>query len=161
MSEISVTIGPDLIERERKDQFGEEEFAALEAALIDEVERALDKKGRYAPAAEGMRLELILVDAKASRPTPRQLYGRVGIRTEGTPGFATELGFSSGTGGAEIHAHLTDASGANLGEMVYIRFETGANVAIASRTWGHAEDVFKRFGKGLAKRLDKAERAGA
>lgn len=134
--QVQITISPKL-EKLAHEKYGVRDVEALAAELKRDVERELARTG----ALSDGRVELVLIDAKPSRPTFKQL-GDI-------PGLSYE---SFSLGGAKIEGRLVAADGA-VTDVSYSRYETDITQAPYRTTWGDAHWTFDRF----ARRLSRGE----
>ncbi|WP_333585739.1 hypothetical protein [Phenylobacterium sp.] len=115
--------------------YGRAEVDRLAEALRREVERELERVGVMA----GGRVELILTDARPSRPTLQELGARPGLSSR-----------SFGLGGAAIEGEMISFDG----KTVPVSFSWYANDINDSRrqaVWGDAEWAFERFARRLSR----------
>lgn len=131
---VSVTIGPELQSKAVK-TLGVREVNELAARLQSAVEKRLAKTGAY----DGARIELVLVDAKANRPTFKELGDRPGLSYD-----------SFGIGGAEIQGQALAANG-TVTPIGYKYYESDLRWARRGGTWADAEGTFDRFAFDLAR----------
>lgn len=132
VADVRVTIGPEL--REKGEEYGQRDLDRLAAELEADVEKALAQRGRLT----GGTLELVLVDAKPSRPTFEQM-GR-------TPGLSMQ---SVSNGGATIEGVEITADGARR-PVKYSWYETDIRWGRAKTVWTDAEHAFDRFARQYA-----------
>lgn len=125
---VSVTIGPKL--QEKADEYGQRELDFLARDLQRTVERRVGATpGRY---------ELVIVNAKPSRPTFEQLSD--------TPGLSME---SFGLGGAEIAGDYIAPDGSRT-PVSYRWYEYDIRWAQHNSTWADAERAFGKLASKLA-----------
>ncbi|MCC7267486.1 MAG: hypothetical protein IT546_09140 [Caulobacteraceae bacterium] len=136
ISRVTVDIGPELQQKAAKD-YGVREVDELAAELQEDVERALAKNGGL--AADGGRLELVLVDARPNRPTMKQMSNKPGLSMQ-----------SFGIGGATIEGRAVFPDGTTT-PISYKWYESDIRRAIPSTTWSDAERTFDRFALRLAR----------
>ena len=138
---VHVSIGPAM-EKKADKTYGVAEVDRLAATLKRDVERRLGQSG----ALQDARVELVLVDAQANRPTMKQMSDRPG------------LSFSSfGVGGARIEGKVIAADGA-VRPVSYAWYESDIHRAWGDSTWHDAEWTFDRFASRLSRGQDLASR---
>lgn len=136
ISSINVVVGPKLQDKAR--EYGVREFDALTSELIQSVERALRKQGGGL-VKDGGRLDLIIEDARPSRPTAQQLAAKPGLSME-----------SRGVGGATVSGALTTADGRRI-PLRYKWYESDIRAADGTDVWSHAETSFDNFANRLVR----------
>ncbi len=133
VSEVRVTIGPDLLDK--TNDYGEREFDFLSRDLRNSVEARLGRAGLLAP--EGGVLSLTIADATPNRPTLEQLGKRPGLSMT-----------SYGIGGAEVLGEYAAPDGL-VTPLRYRWYETDIRDARAASTWSDAARAFDRFAENL------------
>ena len=133
-TEVQVQIGPKL-QKEAEKTLGVREVDRLAADLKRQVEREVARTG----VLDGARLELVLVDAKPSRPTFKQLGDRPGLSYE-----------SFSLGGARIEGKAIAVDGA-VTPLHYQWYETDIRWSPYRTTWGDADTAFGQFARRLAR----------
>lgn len=132
--DVSVSIGPEL--QEKAKEYGERDLQRLAAELEADVEKALAASGRL---PEGSRVELVLTDARPSRPTFEQMAR--------TPGLDMRSVYN---GGAAIRAVEITPSGERR-EVSYSWYENDIRWGRAKTVWTDAETAFDRFARDYAR----------
>ncbi|MDP2212588.1 hypothetical protein [Phenylobacterium sp.] len=131
---VSVTLSPALRAAAQK-TYGLPEVEALAEHLRMSVEKDLERMGVMA----GGRVELVLVDAKPSRPTREQMRSKPGLSFR-----------SVSLGGAAIEGQMIAFDGATLP----VSFQWYASDLADSRrqaVWGDAHWTFERFSHRLSR----------
>ena len=129
---VNVTIGPELQAQAEK-TLGVRDVNELAADLKKAVTRELAKSGAY----EDARIDLVLVDAKRSRPTFKELSDRPGLSYQ-----------SISLGGAEISGRVVTADGHET-PVSYRYYETDLRNSYAATTWSDAYVTIDRFAHDL------------
>jgi len=130
--DVTVTIGPDL--QARAQEFGQRDLDRLARELEADVERAVARSGR----GRGGRLELVLTDARPSRPTFEQMARRPGLSME-----------SVSNGGAAVEG-VEIAPDGSTRAVRFSWYETDIRWAGARTTWTDAHKAFQRFARRYA-----------
>jgi len=138
---VTVSVAPKLQKTFDK-TYGEKEATLLTADLKSTVEKALARAG----ALQDGRVDLVLTDVKANRPTFKQLGD--------TPGLSMQ---SFGIGGAAIEGRIVAADGTAT-PISYRWYETDIRESYARWIWSDAETTFDRFARKLAKGEEFAQR---
>lgn len=126
---VSVAIGPTL--QDKAEDYGQRELDFLARDLQRSVESRVDgQAGRY---------ELVIVDAKPSRPTFEQLGDRPGLSP-----------LSFGLGGATVEGAYIAPDGSRT-PIRYGWYEHDIGWAQHSSTWADAERAFDKLGNRLAR----------
>jgi hypothetical protein len=133
VSAIHVSIGPKLAAKARL--YGENDLVFLQNELEDDVQGQLEAAGLTGPG--GARLELTLVDARAGRPTFKELTDHPGLSFE-----------SPRLGGATIEGALTYPDGRSE-RIAYVWYEDDIWQEVAGSPWSDAEGVFQSFARDL------------
>lgn len=131
--DVTVSIGPEL--QQKAKEYGEKDLQRLAADLEADVEKAIASSGRLAP---GSRLELVLTDAKPSRPTFTQMSR--------TPGLDMRSVYN---GGATIEGVEIAADGARR-PVRYSWYENDIRWGRAKTVWTDAESAFDWFARQYA-----------
>ena len=131
-TEVRVTIGPELQEKAR--DLGQRDLDRLATSLENDIERAVARSGRGA----GGRLDLVLTDARPSRPTFEQMARRPGLSME-----------SVSNGGAAFEGVETRPDGSTR-EVKFSWYETDIRWAQSRTTWHDTERAFQIFAKRYA-----------
>ncbi|QUD88722.1 hypothetical protein [Phenylobacterium montanum] len=126
---VSVSIGPELSAKAQT--YGQSELDGLASQLKSEVEHALAGHGQLGPG--GGELKLVLADAKANRPTFKELGDRPGL---------SMMSFS--IGGARIEGALVKPDGTST-PLSYEWYETDIRQAPHKWTWSDAYWTFEQF----------------
>ena len=134
VSSIDIVIGPGL--QKQADDYGAREFGYLSEDLKKSVTGALNRSGRLAP--DGGKLELVISDAKPSRPTFAQLGRKAGLSM-----------MSRSLGGATITGRLVTPNGDI--PINYRWYESDLRNQFATTTWSDAEQAFDMFAGRLAR----------
>jgi hypothetical protein len=129
VADVRVTVGGELARK--TGEYGARDVDGLRDDLRDAVERALRRRGRL--GHEGVRLELVIVDAAPNRPTMEQLAR--------TPGLSMR---SLAIGGATIEGVETGADGRTR-PIRYRWWSDSLRDSAGSSTWTDAERAFDRF----------------
>jgi len=138
---VTVSVAPKLQKTFDK-TYGEKEATLLTADLKSTVEKALAK----ANTLQDGRVDLVLTDVKANRPTFKQLGD--------TPGLSMQ---SFGIGGATITGTITDAAG-KQSPVDYHWYETDIREVYSHWVWTDAERSFDMLARKLARGQEVAER---
>ena len=133
IGDVRVTIGPEL--QEMAEDYGERDLQRLAADLEADVEKALVARGRL--GGDG-RLELVLTDARPSRPTFEQLARRPGLNMR-----------SVSNGGAAIEGEEVGPDGQRRA-VKFSWYETDIRWARGKTVWTDAEHAFDRFARQYA-----------
>ncbi|MDX5332079.1 MAG: hypothetical protein LPK04_12870 [Caulobacteraceae bacterium] len=135
-AQVEVRLGPELKAR-AEETYGLDEIERLAETLRRDVERELDLTGVMA----GGRVELVLTDAKPSRPTLRELAARPGLSFR-----------SFAIGGAAIEGRTVTFDGKTM-PISYSWYASDITDSRRQSVWGDAEWTFQRF----AHRLSRGE----
>ena len=138
---VTVSVAPELQKTFDK-TYGAREASALTADLKASVEKTLARSNAH----EGVRIELILIDAKPNRPTFKPLSDKPGLSME-----------SFGVGGAAIKGKIVSADGTEK-PLSYRWYETDIREASYSWIWSDAEWTFDRFARRLVRDAEMAQR---
>lgn len=130
---VSVTLGPDVLER--ADELGLREVEGQASRLADVVRRTLARRG----ALDGAEISLILTDLKPNRPTMRQMADRPGL--DGMRSLST--------GGATITGQVTTADG-QVHPVAYDWYSTTLADVRGFDTWQDADRAYARLADNLA-----------
>ena len=131
---VNVTIGPELHAKAEK-TLGLREVNELASDLQRAVTRQLTRTGAY----DGARIDLVLVDAKPSRPTFKQLSDKPGLSFQ-----------SISLGGAEFTGRVVTADGHEI-PVAYRYYEDDLRNSYANTTWSDAQVSIDRFAHSLAR----------
>lgn len=131
-TEVTVTIGPELQARAR--DLGQRDLDRLARELEVDVERAVARSGR----GTGGRLELVLTDARPSRPTFEQMARRPGLSME-----------SVSNGGAAVEGVEIRPDGSER-RVRFSWYETDIRWAKARGTWTDVHHAFQMFARRYA-----------
>jgi hypothetical protein len=136
VSQINITIG-SWLDQKRVDRVDDRDLSYLKDELRKSVEEQLARTGRLSPDGGG-RLDLVIEDAVANRPTLQELkyYPTLSIKS-----FAT--------GGAEVTGVYTAADGTQT-PIGYVRDEMDLRDARWAYTWRDANRAFDSFAIALA-----------
>lgn len=132
--QIHVTVSPALQAKAKK-TYGVVEIDRLAGRLRERVASELARTGALSDAT----VELTLVDARANRPTFKQLGDRPGLSLQ-----------SFGVGGADVQGRVIAANGA-VTPVSYRWYETDISQAVGRSTWGDAEWTLDSFARRLAR----------
>lgn len=136
VSQIDISIG-SWLDQKRVDKVDDRDLAYLKEELRKSVEHQLARSGKLSPT--GGRLELVIEDAVANRPTMREL------------GYYPSLSFKSfANGGAEITGVYVAPDGSRT-PIGYVRQEMDIREARYAYTWRDANRAFDSFAVALAK----------
>ena len=138
-AEINVSYDPEFAE-DLADEYGEREGAYLTAAIEKDISQALKKAG-----VDVARIDVIILDAKPTQPTFKQLSDRPGL----------DYILSKGIGGMKLSATMYDADGSPAGDLTYDWFETSIRDS-GLATWSDAKRTSDRFARKIAKQLKGA-----
>lgn len=120
------------------DDIGEREGAYLSQSLTRIVQGALERRG---VSADGITVELQIVNADPNRPTLRQLSANPAIDSMR----------SISTGGAELRAVLRDRSGAVIAEVEHRYYSQNLrDVFVVPNTWTDARRSMQQFANKVA-----------
>ncbi|HYE43849.1 MAG TPA: hypothetical protein VEA15_10690 [Caulobacteraceae bacterium] len=133
VADVRVTIGPEL--QEKAKDYGERDLQRLAADLEADVEKALVARGRL---GGGARLDLVLTDARPSRPTFEQMAQRPGLDMR-----------SVSNGGATIEGEEIGPDGQRR-PVSFSWYESDIRWAGAKSVWTDAEHAFGRFARQYA-----------
>lgn len=133
VADVRVTIGPEL--QEKAGDYGERDLQRLAADLEADVEKALVARGRLGGES---RLELVLTDARPSRPTFEQMARRPGLDMR-----------SVSNGGAAIEGEEIGPDGRRR-PVKFSWYETDIRWARGKAVWTDAEHAFDRFARQYA-----------
>ncbi len=136
-SEIRVTFAPDF-QKKLETEYGTREGEVLAKRVERDLKRALEREG-----ASVARIDVVIRDAKPSRPTFQQ-----GADTPGLDIFR-----SVSTGGMSLSAQAFDADGTPAGSLDYEWYEWDIRNA-GITTWQDAGRASDRFARKFAKALD-------
>lgn len=131
-SDVVVTIGPELQQKAR--DLGQRDLDRLTRELEAGIERAVARSGR----GSGGRLELVLTDARPSRPTFEQMARRPGLSME-----------SVSNGGAAFEGVEIAPDGSRRA-VRFSWYETDIRWAGARTTWTDAHKAFQMFARRYA-----------
>lgn len=132
---INVSIAPELAAKTR--EFSNTDFDTLKDELRRSVETQLKRKGRL--DASGGVLDLVITDAKSTRPTIRQMSVKPGLSYD-----------SFALGGAELTGTYRAADG-GVTPLKYDWYETDLRNASYGWTFQAAADGFQRFAMKLTR----------
>jgi hypothetical protein len=125
---VTVSIGPEL-QAKAANTLGVRDVNELADELRTAVQKRLEKTNRY----DGARIELVLVDAKPTRPTFKQL------------GDSPGLSYSSfGRGGAAIEGRAIAPDGA-VTPLSFKDYEADLRQSRLGSTWSDAQMTIDRF----------------
>ena len=136
VSSVEVSLSPEL-RKKAVETYGVRDVERLAVELRKDVEREMHRTGVLA----GGKLELVLVDARPSRPTFKQLGD--------TPGLSIQ---SFGVGGAAIEGRAISVDG-EVTPVSYQWYETDIRESQYGATWSDAQYAMQRF----ATRLGRGE----
>lgn len=120
------------------EDIGEREGAYLSSTLTRYVENALARRGVN---ADGLTIELQIVNADPNRPTLRQLSANPAIDSMR----------SVSTGGAELRAILRDRSGGVIAEVDHSYYTQNLrDVFVVPNTWTDARRSMQQFANKVA-----------
>lgn len=131
-TDVTVTIGAALQARAR--DLGQRDLDRLARDLELDIERAVARSGR----GTGGRLELVLTDARPSRPTFEQMARRPGLSME-----------SVSNGGAAFEGVEIRPDGSER-RISFSWYETDIRWARSRATWTDAHHAFQRFARRYA-----------
>jgi hypothetical protein len=131
---VTVSIGPEL-QAKAAQTYGFRDVDSLANDLRTSVEKRLARTGAY----DGARIELVLTDAKPTRPTFKQLGDTSGLSMR-----------SFGLGGAEIDGQAIMPGGA-VTPIHYKYYETDLRQSRHGTTWSDAEGTIQRFAYDLGR----------
>ncbi len=132
VADVSVRIGPEL--QKKADELGQRDLDRLAAELEADVEKAVARSGR---ATEG-RLELVLTDAKPSRPTFEQMARKPGLSMQ-----------SVANGGAALEGVEILPDGTQR-PVTFSWYESDIRWASGRAVWTDAERAFDIFARQYA-----------
>lgn len=135
VAKINITIGPELAAK--KKDFSRRDFETLTDELRSSVENQLKRKGRL--DASGGVLDLVIEDAKATRPTLQQMSERPGLSYE-----------SFSLGGMELTGTYRAVDGTAT-PLKYSWYESDIRNAPYGWTFQAARDGFQRFAMTLTR----------
>lgn len=136
VSQIDISIG-SWLDQKRIDKVDDRDLSYLKDELRKSVEQQLTKTGQFA-ANGGGRLELVIEDAVANRPTLQELK------------YYPTLSYKSfANGGAEITGAYVAPDGTRT-PIGYARHEMNIREARYAFTWRDADRAFDRFALALA-----------
>ena len=131
-ADVRVSIGPEL--QEKADELGRRDLERLAAELEAEVEQAVARSGQ---AADG-RLELVLTDARPSRPTFEQMARKPGLSMQ-----------SVANGGAALEGVEIRPDGTRR-PVKFSWYESDIRWASGRAVWTDAERAFDIFARQYA-----------
>jgi hypothetical protein len=137
VSDIQVTIGPDLRSKAASLNYGRGEVEHLADELHRDLQRELTKVGRLGPG--GVRLELTITDASPDHPTQEQLARQPSL----------DYLRSVGKGGATIDGVEIGPNGARR-KLHFSYFEDSLRMARGQATWGDTENTLDWFARDYA-----------
>lgn len=135
VSQIDISIG-SWLDQKRIDKVDDRDLQYLKDELRQSVQAQLSKTGKLAPS--GGRLELVIEDAVANRPTLRELTY-----------YPTLSHKSFANGGAEITGVYVAPDGSRT-PIGYVRQEMDIREARYAYTWRDANRAFDSFATALA-----------
>ena len=139
---VSVRFAPPL-ERQLADDYGREERATLEALVIDSVTASLRADHEAAARPAGVRVEVLVEDARPSHPTRQQSFAQPSL----DPIRSRSLG------GAALSGTLLAADGQVIARLRYADFATDFRTASpATDPWADARRTIERFAAELVRR---------
>ena len=130
VSDIQIGIGPQL--RAQAQTYGQRDVDMLAGELKKDIEGELRRAGRLGPG--GVRLELVITDAKPDHPTQKQLGDQPGL----------DYLRSVGKGGATIDGAEIRPDGSRR-PLHFSYYEESLRMARGLGTWGDAENTFLWF----------------
>jgi len=131
-TDVRVTIGPELAQKAR--DLGQRDLDRLARDLEVDIERAVARSGR----GSGGTLELVLTDARPSRPTFQQMARRPGLSME-----------SVSNGGAAFEGVEIAPDGSRR-QVSFRWYETDIRWAQSRTTWTDAHRAFQMFARRYA-----------
>jgi len=137
-AEVKVGFSDEFTEDLTED-YGEREGEFLTKRIIEDLERALDKKG-----VDVARIDVTILDAKPNRPTFEQLSARPGLSFQ-----------SISIGGMSLEATAFDEEGNKLASKEYSWYENNLRDVIGSSTWSDARRTSRRFANRFAETLSE------
>ena len=143
VSEINISIG-SWLDQKRVDRVDDRDLAYLKDELRKSVETELSRNGKLS-ATGGGRLELVIEDAVANRPTLQEMR------------YYPSLSYKSfATGGAEITGVYVAPDGTRT-PIGFVRQEVDIREAAYAYTWRDANRAFDSFAVALTKGQADAE----
>lgn len=137
VSEINISIG-SWLDQKRVDRVDDRDLAYLKDELRKSVESQLARTGKLSDAGGG-RLDLVIEDAVANRPTLQEMR------------YYPSLSYRSyATGGAEITGVYVAPDGTRT-PIGYVRHEMDIRDARFAYTWRDVNRAFDSFAVALAK----------
>jgi hypothetical protein len=135
VSDVTVAIGPHL--QAKAEEYGQDDLNMLARELKKDVEDQLRRKGRLGP--NGLRLALVITDAKPDHPTMEQMRRQPGLdyMHSVSRGAATIDGEEIQPNGTRRHVHF---------DYEQLNFRD----ARTQGTWGDAENTFDWFAREYA-----------
>lgn len=126
--------------------YGDKEIVYLLKEMREELEYDFAKRGITLSDTAPTILRVTIENVKNNRPTIKQLS------------IDNNLSFRSvSTGGAEITANITSASGETLGQAEYEYYSTFNDSQTQFQSiWGDTNQAFSRFSRHLSKKLAKS-----
>ncbi len=162
---ISVSLSDDLLHRadnlpkKRRDRghargfndgwggngfYGMRDLDRLKDEVTEELLEDFAKADIAVSDTAGYELQVVLVDAKPTRPTFRQLGKQPGLSYQ-----------SLANGGAKLSAQIVDSAGNVVSTSEYDWYETNLGDNFGSGTWSDANRAISRFARSTAKSLSK------
>lgn len=132
VADVNVTIGGELLDK--ADELGRRDLDRLAAELEADIERAVARSGAARPG----RLELVLTDARPSRPTFAQMSRKPGLSMQ-----------SVANGGAAFEGFEIGENGERR-PISFSWYETDIRWAQARGTWSDAQRAFDIFARQYA-----------
>ncbi|MAK63228.1 MAG: hypothetical protein CMF75_00560 [Maricaulis sp.] len=131
--------------QEKAEEYGQRELDYLAREMRTALERELgDRLGE-----NGLRLDVVIVDATPNRPTMEQMASR-GLHMS-----------SISVGGASLEAHLFDAQGAELESYAYSWRSHNIRDVVGYVTWTDARRAIRRFADDIGDSLDEMDASGS
>jgi len=126
--------------------YGDKEIVYLLKEMQEELEYDFAKRGITLSDTAPTILRVTIENVRNNRPTIKQLS------------IDNNLSFRSvSTGGAEITANITSASGETLGQAEYEYYSTFNDPQTQFQSiWGDTNQAFSRFSRHLSKKLAKS-----
>jgi len=127
------------------EELGVREAGVLQRMVERELTRALARAGAEASDSAPVTIETVVSDARANRPTFKQLIDRPGL----------SYGESFGTGGAEIEGVIRGAGGAEIARVHHRWYDSDITNAAIDQ-WGDARRAISSYARKVARAYSAA-----
>lgn len=122
--------------------YGQKDLDRLKETVAKDLVKALSKNGVSVSDSSAYTLNVVITDARPSRPTFTQMKQQVNLSMN-----------SIALGGAQLDGELVNSAGQSVGTVSYGWYENDLRHSYALRSWSDAERAISRFASKTAESI--------